>query len=426
MASIPDYKRHAILYVDDELMALKYFEKTFGAEFTVLTADSAEEGMKLIESRGDEIGVLLSDQRMPGQKGVQLLEQTLKLRPHIVRMLITAYADYGVTVDAVNIGAVFRYISKPIQVEDMRNTLRRALEFHVMHRERDDLLSEKLSVLQKMIITDRVISLGVLAAGLSQTLRHPIEAVQSFLHLAPQKVRDEVMDVDRLRDSTFWQDFHSHVLKQATRVSDLLGEVDGVSCTPRWAFTNQVEMEPALAIQSSIGARAAAFRAKNIDVTLELAPNLPKLRVDRTRFHKLFDLLFDGELHSLPEGSRFAVKASLTPAADAAPASVVIAVSDDGPGLPINALRSIFDPFVMESGEAEQFGLRLMTVYFLVHHHGGRIEVGAAQGGGTQFVIHLPVATAMPGVNEEGDGSREFVTSVLMNESLWGRLLAEH
>ena len=67
MSTNPDYKRYAVLYVDDELMALKYFEKTFGGEFKVLTADSAEEGMKLIESRGDEIGVLLSDQRMPGR-----------------------------------------------------------------------------------------------------------------------------------------------------------------------------------------------------------------------------------------------------------------------------------------------------------------------------------------------------------------------
>ena len=123
-------------------MALKYFEKTFGGEFRVLTAENAEDGLKLLEKHGDEIGILLSDQRMPGQKGVQLLEQAMKLRPRIVRMLVTAYADYGVTVDAVNIGNIFRYVSKPIQVEDMRNTLRRALEFYAMHRERDELMSE--------------------------------------------------------------------------------------------------------------------------------------------------------------------------------------------------------------------------------------------------------------------------------------------
>ncbi len=424
MPTTPDYKRHAILYVDDEIMALKYFQKTFGTEFNVITAENAEDGMKIIETRGAEIGVLLSDQRMPGQKGVQLLEQTLKLRPRIVRMLITAYADYGVTVDAVNIGSVFRYISKPIQVEDMRNTLRRALEFFTLHSERDDLLQEKLSVLQKMIITDRVISLGVLAAGLSQTLRHPIDAVQSFLHLAPQKMRDEVLDVDRLRDTAFWKDFHSQVLKQATRVSDLLGEVDGVSCTPRWAFTAQAEMDPSLAIQAAVGAKAAGLRAKNIQIDLQLTSGLPKLRVDRTKFQKIFDLLLDAELHSLPVGSTITLKAALQPAGTA-PAAVVIDIADDGPGLPLNALRSIFDPFVMESGEGEQFGLRLMTVYFLVHHHGGRIAVDSAEGKGTTFRITLPVSPA-PNEDSAEDGSRDFVTKVLMNDALWERLLTEH
>ena len=110
-----DLKRYAVLYVDDEEMALKYFEKSFGKEFRILTANNAADGLKIIEQHGDEIGVLLSDQRMPGEKGVQLLERARQLRPRLVRMMVTAYADFGVTVDAVNLGSIFRYVSKPIQ-----------------------------------------------------------------------------------------------------------------------------------------------------------------------------------------------------------------------------------------------------------------------------------------------------------------------
>lgn len=156
------------------MMALKYFQKSFGNDFRILTASSAAEGMRLIQERGDEIGVLLTDQRMPGEKGLQLLERARQLRPRMVRMMITAYADFGVTVDAVNQGNIFRYIAKPIQIEDMRNTLMRALEYFLLQRERDELLLEKLSVVQSMIVTDRIISLGVLAAGLSHHLRNPI------------------------------------------------------------------------------------------------------------------------------------------------------------------------------------------------------------------------------------------------------------
>ena len=95
-----DLKRYAVLYVDDEEKALKYFEKTFGDEFRIFTANNATDGLKLIEQHGEDIGVLLSDQRMPGEKGVQLLERARQLRPRLVRMMVTAYADYDVTVDA--------------------------------------------------------------------------------------------------------------------------------------------------------------------------------------------------------------------------------------------------------------------------------------------------------------------------------------
>ena len=192
MQSPTDYKRFAVLYVDDEEMALKYFEKSFGGEFRILTAVNADDGMEAVRKSDNEIGVVLTDQRMPGQKGVQLLEQIRLHQPQIVRMLITAYADFGVTVDAVNIGNIFRYVSKPIQVEDMRNTLRRAIEFYSMQRERDDLMREKLSVLQQVVVIDRVISLGVLAAGLGSRLRNPMQAVQSFLGLMRRTLPSEM------------------------------------------------------------------------------------------------------------------------------------------------------------------------------------------------------------------------------------------
>ena len=215
MQNVYDLKRYAVLYVDDEELALKYFEKTFGREFRILTATNAADGLKIIEERGDEIGVLITDQRMPGEKGVQLLERARLLRPRLVRMLITAYADFGVTVDAVNIGNVFRYVSKPLQVEDMRNTLGRAMEFFLVQQERDDLLKEKLSVLQNMLITDRVISLGVLAAGLNTHLRNPLQAVKLFMELTPGTLRQEGVSMERLRDPAFWRDYHGLVVKQA-------------------------------------------------------------------------------------------------------------------------------------------------------------------------------------------------------------------
>lgn len=417
MHNFYDYKKYAVLYVDDEEMALKYFERTFSSEFRILTAPNANEGLKLLESQGDEIGVLLTDQRMPGQKGVQLLERTRQSRPKIVRMMVTAFADFGVTVDAVNLGNVFRYISKPIQVEDMRNTLRRAMEFFLLQRERDDLLREKLSVLQNMVITDRVMSLGVLASGLTRQLRNPLQAVQTFLNQAPSKLREESVDMDRLQDPLFWSDFHARVLKEAERISDLLGTLSGGA----ESTGGEVPVDVAKTLTDVAERLKPELEAKNLKLELNLAGDLPAITTEPERFARIFSLLLQDEISVLPAGAKLVLGATAQRFAEK-PVSVTFTLQDNGPGLPLGELRSVFDPFVRRKEDAPDFGLNLMAVYFLVHHHGGDIQIDNLPEGGASFKIDIPLLAAAPESNERS--SREFVTKVLMNDLLWERLLA--
>src|SRR4029078_9030283 len=88
-----DYKKYAILYVDDEEKSLKYFARAFEDQFKILTAANAQDGFMLFEQHKDEIGLLMTDQRMPGEKGIWLLEKARQLRPHIIRILATAFSD---------------------------------------------------------------------------------------------------------------------------------------------------------------------------------------------------------------------------------------------------------------------------------------------------------------------------------------------
>ncbi len=113
MEHLYDYRKFSILYVDDEELSLKYFTLAFGDTFRVLTATSAQEGLKRLEEHQDEIGLLMTDQRMPGEKGVWLLERARELRPRIIRVLATAYADMEAAISAVNSGAIYKYVTKP-------------------------------------------------------------------------------------------------------------------------------------------------------------------------------------------------------------------------------------------------------------------------------------------------------------------------
>jgi signal transduction histidine kinase len=134
-----ELKTHAVLYVDDELQAGKYFRKGLEKDFRVLTAGNVVEAMAVLEKDGATIGVVITDQRMPGKSGVELLAQVRERWPAIVRILITAYSDLDNAVAAVNAGAVYKYITKPADFALLREVLTQALALYRQTVERDQL-----------------------------------------------------------------------------------------------------------------------------------------------------------------------------------------------------------------------------------------------------------------------------------------------
>jgi two-component system probable response regulator PhcQ len=408
-----DLKRYAVLYVDDEEKALKYFVKTFGDEFRFLTANNAVDGLKLIEEHGDDIAILLSDQRMPGEKGVQLLERARQLRPRLVRMLVTAYADFSVTVDAVNLGNIFRYISKPLQTEDVRNTLHRGMEFYILQQERDDLLREKLSVLQNLLITDRVMGLGVVATAVSQQLRHPLRAVHAFLELSPGRLKPQNLNLEKLRDPAFWREFHGLVVKQAARIANLLADLS-IGQSPDTGF------DPAAALQAGVTNQQPALATRGIDLQLKVSGSLPVIQGSEGVFQRAIEMLLTFEQALLSSGAAATLTAgAVQDGPDAG--SLRLILTDTGPGIPTDVLRSVFDPFFINIDSPAESGLSLIGAYFLVYHLGGRISSPRSSGSGLRLEITFPTGSS-PALTAP-DSSREFITNVLMNDTLWERLL---
>src|SRR5690242_13263047 len=238
-----DYKKHAILYVDDEEKSLKYFVRAFEDQFRIFTANNAQVGLKLLEEHKDEIGLLMTDQRMPGEKGVWLLERARQLRPRIIRILATAYADMEAAIAAVNTGAIYKYVTKPWDPPQLENTIRRGLEFFMVQHERDQLLREKMSVLHNMMIADRIVSLGLLAAGLSHHIRNSLVAVKTFLDLAPAKMEEEKMDMNGLRNPDFWKEYYQNVQAQIGKINNMLKDLWTASEKPAFEFADKVRLK---------------------------------------------------------------------------------------------------------------------------------------------------------------------------------------
>jgi two-component system probable response regulator PhcQ len=418
MQNFYDYKKFAILYVDDEEKSLKYFTRAFQDQFRVFTANNAQDGYALLEQHKDEIGIIMTDQRMPGEKGVQLLEKTRQLRPRIIRMLATAFSDLDAAIDAVNSGAIYKYVHKPWDVPNLEVTLRRALEFFMVQRERDQLLREKLSVLHNLMITDRVVSLGVLAAGLGHHIRNSLVAIRTFLDLAPEKLQEEKVDLEELRNPNFWNDFYGHVQKQLLRITELLTDLGLATNEPQSRFTDSVNLRAIL--DEVIPRTRTRLENKTIAIENNIPADLPGMQVDKQKLTRFFELLLKDEILNLQDGGKvvFNAREEKTPEG----ASVIkMEIADNGPGLAAESIRSVFDPFFVRYDNPQEFGVNLMACFFIIYHHGGKIDVQSQPGQGTTFVVTLPRDAAQGSLVQS---DRDFLPQMLSNETLWEKLLA--
>ena len=122
---------------------------------------------------------------------------------------------------------------------------------------------------------------------------------------------------------------------------------------------------------------------------------------------------------NLPDGGKVTFRASQGTAENAP--VLHLEITDNGPGLAAESIRSVFDPFFVRYDNPEEFGLNLMACFFIVYHHGGKIEVKSEPGTGTTFSVTIPVNPAERSLVQS---DRDFLPAMLSNEALWEKLLA--
>lgn len=130
--------QRTILIVDDEEMVIKAIERSLRNEnYNIFTALGGEEGLKLLEMR--DFDLVMSDQRMPGMDGVTFLQKVKAEQPHTLTIMLTGETEIQVAMQAINEAGVYKFIMKPWDDDDLKITIRRALESLDLTRERDTL-----------------------------------------------------------------------------------------------------------------------------------------------------------------------------------------------------------------------------------------------------------------------------------------------
>jgi len=172
-----------LLFVDDEANILSALKRLFHPSgYRILTAESGKAGLDILER--EKVDLIISDMRMPEMSGAQFLEQARARWPDSVRILLTGYADITSTIDAINKGRIYRYISKPWEDHDMILLVRQALERKELEQEKKRL--DALTQRQNEELKQLNSSLEQKVQDRTAELRQAMD----FLNLAHEKLKN--------------------------------------------------------------------------------------------------------------------------------------------------------------------------------------------------------------------------------------------
>jgi signal transduction histidine kinase len=348
----PRARRPTLLVVDDEPEVLHSVHDLLRLDYRVLTCERGAEAVERIAS-DEPIQVVMSDQRMPGMSGVEVLAHARRIRPEATRLLFTAYADIKAVIDAINEGSVFRYIAKPWDPDEFQSLVRQAVEQNELIVERDRLLRE---------LTDS-----------NQRLREANRLKSAFIEVASHELNTPVAVVLGL--AQLWK------LTQADKATQPLD----LASTP---------LEPL--VRAAAAEMAPFLLARGQEIALQLDPALGAADVDAAKVSDVLTNLIINAIKFTADGGTIRVSARPL-GADL----VSFEVADRGTGIAPEVRPYVFEPFFTgfdtmhhSSGEFEfckrGIGLGLCLVKRFVELHGGRVDFVSEPGVGSTFTFTLP------------------------------------
>ncbi|HYV57658.1 MAG TPA: ATP-binding protein [Candidatus Nitrosopolaris sp.] len=220
---------------------------------------------------------------------------------------------------------------------------------------------------------NRLSSLGALAAGIAHEIRNPLVAVKTFLDLLPE----------RLGDRDFVTQFRDLSLGELRRVTNLINDLLSLGKSPK---TERREVVVREALVPVVHLMTSTARKRQVELVTHFEPDLPTIWADPDQLKQITLNLLLNAIEVSPAGSQ--VNLDVQRMADP-PQRVVLAVSDQGPGIPPEQRDDIFHPFftTKETG----VGLGLALVHQMVVEHEGEITVASEVGRGSVFRVTLPV-----------------------------------
>lgn len=373
-----DYAAYPVLYVDDEAPNLVAVRYVLEDSFTLRTATSGEEALRILAEQ--DIAVLLTDQRMPGMTGVELCERARELRPDVVRIIITAYADLHAAIDAINRGQVTRYLAKPFRNEELVDVLRTAIEFvHIQRTVRDmevRLLRSGQTRAARTLEAELAHELNNFITSLSMN----VQQVSDLVEVARRHVRKDPVRTQEILESI--RECQSDAVAALDQLREMIARLRRGEAADT---AGRARTDAARVVESTVRIlRSEVQRTARLRVVIEGSPTVAM------EASALGQVVMNLLLNAAQAASVGRDEGEVVVRVGTAGAEAIISVSDTGPGIPDHARERIFDPYFTTKDEGT--GLGLAIVRDLVERAGGRISVETRPTGGAVFTVWLPVA----------------------------------
>lgn len=421
----PGASGERILIVDDSAIVRKAFSKRLSGRYACVESDSAIDAINRL--RETSFDLVITDILMPGLSGIELLRKVVENHPETAVLVVSGIDRPQRALDAMRLGAA-DYLIKPCDPEVLQITVERTLERsaliknarkykHDLEARNEELLrkKEQLERLQAQIIhSEKMASLGQLAAGIAHELNNPVGYVHGNMEILEKcaaglltllkyyddagitgpvaegaaKIKAEIGYDYTVSDLA---SIISDCRDGAERVRDIVQNLRTFSRLDEAEFKTTDIHE---GIDSTIRLLSRYFSGGKIRLLREYG-ELPSVEAYSAQLNQVWaNLLINAAQAVAEKGGDVCIRTNVDED------SVVIAVTDNGVGIPPENLSRIFDPFFTTKAVGDGTGLGLSISFGIIERHGGKISVESKPGQGSTFTVTLPISYR-PGIDDD-------------------------
>lgn len=236
-----------------------------------------------------------------------------------------------------------------------------------------DDITQRARLEEQMVQTEKLTSLGLLAAGVAHEVNTPLAVISNYIQMLAKQIPAEDP-----RQKTI-----DRIVKQTFRASEIVNNLLNFSRTGA-AELSEVDLNSVL--EETLTLVQHPFKTARVNVVKNYTDNLPPVLGSTTRLQQVFLNLFMNARDAMPGGGMLEVRTG------ARNGSVEVEVTDTGAGIPPEHLHRIFDPFFTTKASGRGTGLGLSVSYGIIKEHAGKVDVRSTQGKGTSFRLEFPVA----------------------------------